>query len=349
MARTTDWVLFGLLAFSLTGYAAAAPRRLHVENNGVDSTTCGDARSPCRSISQGIENASPGDTVLVGPGQYGDLDGDGLLASPGEEHGQIGTGCVCIVFVTKQVTLLSTDGAAATHIDSSRIDTPTIPIHIQASNVEVGRPGQGFMVTGSTRYTGIAIFGANTSNVHVAGNIAQGNADGFSVFGHDNLVEHNLVVLGDGPGIEVNGRNQVVRNNVIENADGISVEGTGHQLIENIVTGPGWGFSILSGDAFLLRNEIIGNHAAGIFIYPGANPLIRDNNIYGNGGPFYPNCGIYNNSGRTITASKNYWGASTGPGSDPADGVCNTGGSQVITAPSREFAVAVPNAAHDIL
>ena len=42
---------------------------LYVENNGVDSASCGAVTQPCRSISQAITNASDGDTVTVGPGR----------------------------------------------------------------------------------------------------------------------------------------------------------------------------------------------------------------------------------------------------------------------------------------
>ena len=41
--------------------------------------------APCRSISRGIANAADGDTIVVGPGRYGDLDRDGTLSEPNEE------------------------------------------------------------------------------------------------------------------------------------------------------------------------------------------------------------------------------------------------------------------------
>src|SRR5262247_2574920 len=59
--------------------------KLSVANNGIDSTTCGSSGAPCRSISQAIAHASEGDTVVVGPGRYGDLNGNRILGEVGEE------------------------------------------------------------------------------------------------------------------------------------------------------------------------------------------------------------------------------------------------------------------------
>src|SRR3989304_4802764 len=85
--------------------ATAEAATLHVRNNGQDSGTCGAAASPCRSISQAIANAVAGDTLMVGPGRYGDLDGDGNFTSPGEEAAEDGSGCFCMIKVDKALTI----------------------------------------------------------------------------------------------------------------------------------------------------------------------------------------------------------------------------------------------------
>ena len=51
----------------LARYAQAGT--LAVANHGVDGPTCGAKASPCRSISNAIANASPGDKIVVGPGR----------------------------------------------------------------------------------------------------------------------------------------------------------------------------------------------------------------------------------------------------------------------------------------
>lgn len=64
-------------------FGIVAKASLVVANNGTDSSSCGSSVSPCRSISQAIENASSGETIWVGPGIYGDLSGDGNFDAPG--------------------------------------------------------------------------------------------------------------------------------------------------------------------------------------------------------------------------------------------------------------------------
>ena len=73
-------LLIGLLGIDTSAIAGV----LHVAAYGSDSPTCG-LQSPCRSISQAMENAASGDTIYVGPGHYGDVNGDGNFAGPGDE------------------------------------------------------------------------------------------------------------------------------------------------------------------------------------------------------------------------------------------------------------------------
>jgi hypothetical protein len=65
-----------LPALSIAALHPAGSAVLRVTNDGADSSSCGSQTAPCRSISQGIENASDGDTIYVGPGRYGNVIGD---------------------------------------------------------------------------------------------------------------------------------------------------------------------------------------------------------------------------------------------------------------------------------
>jgi hypothetical protein len=95
---------------------------LYVANNGVDGPGCGAKETPCRSITQAIALAVPEDAIVVGPGRYGDLDGDGTVGETGEEIGS--PGCGCMLSVNKSVKLTSSDGAAATVIDAGTVAKP---------------------------------------------------------------------------------------------------------------------------------------------------------------------------------------------------------------------------------
>src|ERR1700761_5017536 len=106
-------VLTALLA--LAGPVRAGGATWRVTNDGTDSASCGNAASPCRSISQAIENASAGDTISVGAGMYGNISGDGSYTHSGDEHPQvIGRADGCIICITKPLKILSLHGAAAT-------------------------------------------------------------------------------------------------------------------------------------------------------------------------------------------------------------------------------------------
>ena len=77
--------LFACVYGATVGTTAAAAT-LWTSNVGSDSGSCGTSSSPCRSISQAIENATDGDTIWVGPGHYGDVNGDGNFTGPGDEQ-----------------------------------------------------------------------------------------------------------------------------------------------------------------------------------------------------------------------------------------------------------------------
>src|SRR5262249_45079322 len=62
-----------------------------VMNDGTDGAGCGAKAAPCRSITQAMSLAVDGDTIMVGPGNYGDLNGSGVFGDfPGEEPGSSG-------------------------------------------------------------------------------------------------------------------------------------------------------------------------------------------------------------------------------------------------------------------
>jgi hypothetical protein len=174
-----------VLALSILGLGAGAAQavELHVENNGVDGSSCGDRRNPCRSISQAISNADAGDRILVGPGRYGDLDQDGVLGEPGEEAGDVG-GCQCMITVNKQVTILSTDGAEATVLDAGLVGG-LVAVRIVADGVVFGQQGRGFTLLGLDNNVAL---GVGAKGVAVTGNIASRGFGGFSIFGTDNVI-----------------------------------------------------------------------------------------------------------------------------------------------------------------
>jgi hypothetical protein len=145
--------------------------------------------------------------------------------------------------------------------------------------------------------------------------------------GTEHVVEHHRIVpQGDCPVVLLQG--------------GLLITGGRHQVKENTIIGTA-GLRYLVGHHFPFCPIIRWSGSFGIIVYEGA--VITGNNIYGNdavpGRPGVTNCGIYNRSSGVLRATNNYCGASTGPGADPADDICNASGSTATVRPfaTKEF------------
>jgi parallel beta-helix repeat protein len=307
---------------------------LHVTNNGVDSSSCGNRDNPCRSISQVIANAKTGDKIEVGPGRYGDLNSNGRFGEPGEEFAQ----SYSMINVDKPVTLISSDGALMTVLDANGAKLNVVSI--TANGVIFGQPKHGFLIIGAET-NGLST--ATVSNITVAGNTALANRQGgLVVNGSANLLQDNFVSGNLAAGIAVFGSGNEVRNNVASSngSQGFLMVGSKHVIRDNVASNNVTGFGIQGTDIQVLRNAALGNRLFGISLeIPGTSAIISKNNIYGNNDVAFnglTNCGIQNTSGNMITATDNFWGLSSGPGADPADNAgsgCDVEGSNTIVIP----------------
>ncbi|QSQ22757.1 right-handed parallel beta-helix repeat-containing protein [Pyxidicoccus parkwayensis] len=346
--------LMGTIGFPVQAKAepqAEWTRTLYVANNAVDSKSCGAKTSPCRSISQAIDNARNGDRIVVGPGRYGDLNADGDFDDPGDEAAEVFTGCRCMILIDKRLKLESTDGAKATVLDAAGAVLDVV--NITANGVVFGGDGKGFTLTGAGMVTdddglGLDILAAR--DVRVIDNIAQGNQDtGFRINGNRQTARKNFSIgnrTGFDCGSDAEG-NTIKDNVALANiGNGFAIFGLNDSVVENRSIGNrGQGFLLLSTDASgfeFEENEAIGNRGAGIWVQVGSGFRLRENAFFGNLGepfaifPAAPNCGVVNDTGNTVDATRNYWGAPTGPGPDPADDggrgtVCDRNGRTLVT------------------
>jgi len=195
----------------LVSTAGADASVLRVETNGIDSATCGSNQSPCRSISQAIENAVASDTIVVGPGRYGDANADGDFNDPGDERAEVGVGCYCVLKVAKAVRIESSRGAEMTVIDAPAVNVEQI-VQITASNVIFGRPNRGFLISNIGLH-GIGVV-ADTS-VSVSGNVVAAGGRGIHVEGSGHTIVAN-VVRNSAIGLSVIGTQSVIQGNVFE-------------------------------------------------------------------------------------------------------------------------------------
>src|ERR1700722_8073010 len=181
-------LLIGLLGIGASAIAGV----LHVAAYGSDSPTCGPG-SPCRSISQAMENAASGDTIYVGPGLYGDVNADNFTG-PGDEHANPDGGAGgdfhppivgCVVCITKPLHIYSTQGAATTVIANDPQSPYGSTVLISSPGVDFGAAGEGFTLVGNSQAgVMIALFFPILQDVSVAGNTDNGDTQGFVYFGY---------------------------------------------------------------------------------------------------------------------------------------------------------------------
>jgi parallel beta-helix repeat protein len=346
IVRLAMLAVVGVFGGGLTGVAQA--QTWHVENYGEDFSGCGSAAVPCRSISQAIQSAKAGDIISVGPGHYGDLNGDGTFTDPGEEKAEIDFGCFCMIHVTKTLTIRSTEGAGATVLDAS--GAGLFIVQIDADGVVFGQDNRGFTLTGATTSIGTGVASGH-SNLKIQGNAAIGNAFyGFFINGSGNRITGNLASRNGTNGFLIGGTlpaTTIVEGNVASLNASIGftlvqeINANGNVAIANSSTG-----FLLGGHVTFQKNTAAGNLTAGVLTTGILN--LSKNNIYGNGtvpetvtGFSLLNCGLINNGG-VISTPNNFWGAPSGQGPDPADAVCNSPGASTSVSPVATVPFAIP-------
>lgn len=288
-----------------TGSAEAA--KLLVANNGVDGATCGDKSNPCRSISQAIQNAVANDTIIVGPGRYGDLDGNGSFGEPGDEHAEVGTGCSCMIRIDKPLTIESSDGAAATVLDANRVGIDVVGIGAGAAGVVFGKKKKGFTLTGSDDGSGLFVAGS-TAGVKITANLAtQNRFAGFAIFGNGHVITGNVASANGDNGFDVHGGNHVMTGNVARNNgdNGFFARGSGHRLSENAATANGLhGFDVGDSGHSLTANVASTNDEEG-FEVDGSGHSFGGNAAHGNSGAGFALLGSsYTLTGNSIVGNE---------------------------------------------
>ena len=337
----TTLVVATFLCLTATGAFAAT---LKVASHGVDSPTCGSSAAPCRSIGRAIALAPAGAKILVGPGLYGDVNGNGAVGDADEEVASPAG----MVTVDKPLLVLSTHGAGSTVIDASGT-TAVAAVAITASGVVFGKKNKGFTIVHAGA-DGLHVV-AGADGVVVAGNVAlSARVYGFSFHGLGALVRNNwalraMVGFNGAAGsiLELEGNVASGNRNVGFNFLDIG----GATVRRNVATANGIGFYLGVGAPSFTTledfswNTVAANRFYGLridaFNVPehGFTQSMRDNNVYGNGTwPYsqYANCGLVVNNYSpmlfTVDAAQNFWGAPS-PGPDPGDALgpqCNYGG-----------------------
>ena len=306
--RATLALVFGFIATA----ASAEPRVVHVRNFGVDSPTCGEQLTPCRSIGHGIEIASTNDTVLVGPGVYGDLNRNGVIGETGEEGS--GPGSRCLVCIGKTVTVLSERGAAYTTIDARNLLLTAVGMLGSPHPAVFGFADQGFTVlAGEGRGIELSV------NSTAWGNRVVGGTEGIYTEWAGAAIYDNEVTDATGSGIRALRGLATISDNVIaRNGEGIYAV---NAIVMNntIADNRGLGVTIVSPlrePTSIVRNLFIRNAGPGLALGPGpsaspdgSNSTVVDSNDFIGNDPV-SGCGLYNGMGvGPLWAVNNFWAA----------------------------------------
>jgi Right handed beta helix region len=278
--RSLCAALVSVAALALVPFATATPvgasgSMVHVATTGTDSPTCGSFAAPCRTINQGVTNATAGSIVRVANGTYAEM-----------------------VTVSKQLTLSGNHAA----IDATS----------QINGILIkGTAASGSMVKGFTveNAIGEGILASQVDNVVIVHNTVVNNDQG--ALGTPNTYPECQPAgqipgdCGEGIHLQTTTHSKVQANDVEHNVGGILVSDDLGPTFGNVITEnnasnnaqdcgitlpshtPGAGVH----DNVVRDNTVNNNGGAGVLIAASApgtlayNNLITDNSISGNGLP----------------------------------------------------------------
>ena len=325
LLRASSRSLPASFALMLVLSASAHAGSIYVATHGTDSGSCGPKTDPCRSITQGITNAAVGGSIVVGPGQYGDVDQDGTPGEAGEEPLAACSLGSCLLRIDKQVTITSSDGAFATVIDGGP-SVVAMAVGIDVEGAVFGDRNKGFTIKAPAA-PGAGIM-TSAANVVIAGNVIQAGSSFFGMYvGNDGTQILGNRILGNtlGYGMYVQGNSAVVTGNVVTGANlGFVIAGSNSVLTGDVATGGIIGLVLSGTGTTASRCSFLGNVTAGIAVdNAGTTATLTECNIVGNG-TYAPmaTCG-FDGNGSAVTVKDSYWGSATGPGADPADATCD--------------------------
>jgi parallel beta-helix repeat protein len=323
----TSLLVASVFAAAFSAASAAADIR-HVANNGVDGPGCGTSTQPCRSISRGIQNAREGDTILVGPGLYGDINRDKDFSDPGDEAAEPTGPGHCVLCIRKRVRVISTNGADATRIESLTALFDNVESELQAlvrisvAGVTFGTPGHGFELAGLP-WTLLSA-ASNGGTLNVAGNVARRIEPHdrdlemlpeigifIGVNGGSATVTGNTVIGNQfGMFVTAGGAATLTGNSAINNSwEGISTVGEGRvRLVGNFASGNGGGRPAGELDGSVRVPLSTG------FNVEGADTRLEDNIAIANYGPGFRFVNSSTAKGVVLLAQHNAATGNQGPG-----------------------------------
>ncbi len=196
--------------------------------------------------------------------------------------------------------------------------------------------GAGFLLQGSGH-----LVRRNISSAQLAGDgfVCSGTCTGLQLL-------DNVARLNNGIGFNIAaGSSHVLSGNLADANVGSGFNfpfavPTGVTFTKNSASGNGGfgidctGMSDAMNMVVITNSASIGNRFAGLRVSGGGFASITKSSIYGNDYASGTNCGVAKiAAGGSVFAQSNFWGASAGPGADPADALCNSIATIDATSP----------------
>lgn len=250
-------VLLAAVTFTLTGPTATA-RTWYIKADGT-----GDAPT----IQDGIDSATAGDLVLVGPGTFNSTIQVQVDGQPATVN----------AYISKSLVLQSESGPSVTKIDGAASDI-CILIVGAGNTAEVS----GFEITIAPQMIGCVLLeqrGAQRSSQGTGPDKIAIRCDGSSSTIHDNII-HDAYV-----GIRLNSAPATITANIFENV-AVGVDGVESDALvttNTAMTSFGVAFSFMNSSPQIQHNTIKGSNMAyscrGIECVASGKPTISDNTL----------------------------------------------------------------------
>ncbi|WP_048139217.1 right-handed parallel beta-helix repeat-containing protein [Methanosarcina horonobensis] len=219
------------LATFFTG--SAEPQSPHVWN--VDDDMADFPNADFTSISVAVDEAHPGDTILIHPGTYAEK-----------------------IVVEKSLKIIADPETSPSQVIIQGIPGSEEIFLVTADSVEIS----GFTLTGTSCDVGIYL-NRVTGNI-VSNNIIEGTINGIVLMkANSNTVEDNTVRFTQACGISLSGsdENRLLRNEITGNSQGICLLNSKNNLLgeNNIVDNHKGFYQEMCADNTLSNNRIYGN------------------------------------------------------------------------------------------